>query len=56
MGEKVREADLGPFKGVPGRRLQERYGRTMREKVREARWRLTMNCLKGYPVGDCNSD
>ena len=44
------------FKGVPGRRLQKRLACTMREKVREARWRLRMNRLNGYPVGDCNSD
>ena len=31
----MRKANLGPFKGVSGRRLQERYGGTMREKVRE---------------------
>ena len=35
MREKVREADIGPFKGVFGRRLQERLACTMREKVRE---------------------
>ena len=28
----------------------------MREKMREAGWRLRMNRLKGDSVGDCNSD
>ena len=36
MREKVREADIGLFKGVSSWRLQERYGGTMGEKVREA--------------------
>ena len=56
MGEKVREADLGPFKGVSGRRLQERLACTMREKMKEARWKLRMNHLGEYSVGACNSD
>ena len=52
----MREAENEPFKGVSSQRLQKRYGCTVGKKVREARWRLRMNHIKGYPVEDCKSD